>query len=252
MDYMQKLYEILELATNLNYKDESTLDSIRRKIELYNNTIFHKERNYGRQSRTIMFSALVFPCSEEYRQDCWKSGQKELINLIQTMIEDYEMTSNTTTKAKTNNRTPKKSNNKVFIVHGRNDNRLQEVELFIRRIGLDPIILKEQASKGKSIIEKIETYSNVSFAIVLYTACDVGKYKEDENLLPRARQNVVFEHGYMVAHLKRENVIALIENGVDIPGDWSGVVYTTFDSDWKHDTMKEMEAAGLSLDWSKA
>lgn len=117
---------------------------------------------------------------------------------------------------------PQKANNKVFIVHGRNDNKLQEVELFVRRIGLEPIILKEQASKGKSIIEKIEAYSDVAYAIVLYTACDVGKYKNDEELLPRARQNVIFEHGYMVAHLKRKNVIALIENGVEIPGDWSG------------------------------
>ena len=63
---------------------------------------------------------------------------------------------------------------------------------------------------------------------------------------------MVFEHGYMVAHLKRENVIALVENGVEIPGDWSGVVYTSFDKNWKQDTMKEMAAAGLSFDWSKA
>ena len=70
--------------------------------------------------------------------------------------------------------------------------------------------------------------------------------------MPRARQNVVFEHGYMVAHLKRENVIALIENDVDIPGDWSGVLYTTFDKNWKQDIMKEMDAAGLKFNWLQA
>lgn len=150
------------------------------------------------------------------------------------------------------NVTQEKSNNKVFIVHGRDDDKLNEVELFVHRIGLEPIILREQASRGKSIIEKIEEYSDVAFAIVVYTACDVGKYKNDEVLLPRARQNVVFEHGYMVAHLKRENVIALIENDVDIPGDWSGVLYTTFDKNWKQDIMKEMDAAGLKFNWLQA
>ena len=249
MDYKEKLNEILKKAQTLTYNDEANLDSIKRKIALYNNYIFCNERNYGEQSRNIVFWATVFPCTEQYKRDCWISGQNELINLIETMIEDYDMIN------AVNNQTTEKrhmSNNKVFIVHGRDNTKLNEVELFVRRIGLEPIILKEQASKGKSIIEKIEAYSDVSYAIVLYTACDLGKYKDDKDLLPRARQNVVFEHGYMVAHLKRENVIALIENGVDIPGDWSGVVYTTFDKNWKQETMKEMEAAGLLFDWAKA
>lgn len=246
MDYMSKLNEILESAKTLKYKDEKTLDSIKRKIDLYDSTIFNDERHYGRQSHNIPFWAMVSPCTEEFKHSCWVSGQEKLINLIETMKEDYEMISNSI------NVTQEKSNNKVFIVHGRDDDKLKEVELFVHRIGLEPIILREQASRGKSIIEKIEAYSDVAFAIVLYTACDVGKYKNDEDFLPRARQNVVFEHGYMVAHLKRENVIALIENGIDIPGDWSGVVYTTFDNNWKQDTMKEMAAAGLKFDWSKA
>lgn len=246
MDYTNKLNEILDLAKSLKYKDEKTLDYIKRKIGLYNHTIFNNERDYEKQSHEISFWPMVYPCSEGTKSGCWTSGQENLINLIKTMKEDYEMVNNNVAV------TQKKSNNKVFIVHGRDDKKLNEVELFVRRIGLEPIILKEQASKGKSIIEKIEAYSDVAFAIILYTACDVGKYKDDEELSPRARQNVVFEHGYMVAHLKRENVIALIENGVDIPGDWSGVVYTTYDSNWKQDTMKEMEAAGLIFNWSKA
>lgn len=246
MDYINKLNEILESAKALKYKDEKTLDSIKRKIELYNNTIFNKARNYGKQARNMSFCAISRHCSEELKYSYWVSEQEKLINLIEAMKEDYEMTNNNIST------TQEKSNNKVFIVHGRNDEKLNEVELFVRRIGLEPIILKEQASEGKSIIEKIEAYSDVAFAIVLYTACDVGKYKNDKDLLPRARQNVVFEHGYMVAYLKRENVIAIIENGVDIPGDWSGVVYTTFNENWRQKTMKEMEAAGLSFNWSKA
>lgn len=246
MDYMNKLNEILELAEALEYKDEKTLDAIKRKIELYDSAIFNNERHYDRQAQNISFWSMVSPCTEGFKLSCWTTGQEKLINLIETMKEDYEMMNHSL------NVTQKKSNNKVFIVHGRDDDKLNEVELFVHRIGLEPIILREQASRGKSIIEKIEEYSDVAFAIVVYTACDVGKYKNDEVLLPRARQNVVFEHGYMVAHLKRENVIALIENDVDIPGDWSGVLYTTFDKNWKQDIMKEMDAAGLKFNWLQA
>lgn len=49
----------------------------------------------------------------------------------------------------------KTSNNKVFIVHG-HDSLKTEVELFLTKLGLEPIILHKQANMGKTIIEKIE------------------------------------------------------------------------------------------------
>lgn len=78
---------------------------------------------------------------------------------------------------------------------------MNEVELMIRRIGLEPIILKNEASGGRTIIEKIEHYTNVGFGIVLYTSCDEGREKGTSKFRDRARQNVIFEHGYLCAKL---------------------------------------------------
>lgn len=47
-----------------------------------------------------------------------------------------------------------KDKNKVFIVHGRDNETKQEVARFIEKIGLEPIILHEQSSSGMTIIEK--------------------------------------------------------------------------------------------------
>jgi predicted nucleotide-binding protein len=51
----------------------------------------------------------------------------------------------------------------------------------------------------------------------------------------RARQNVIFELGYFVAKLGRENVIALYtedgENRCEIPSDISGVLYEPYTAD---------------------
>ncbi len=66
-----------------------------------------------------------------------------------------------------------------------------------------------------TIIEKIEKHSDVTFAVVLYTGCDKGKFKEDSRYHLIARQNVVFEHGYMVAKLGRNKVVALVEPNVE-------------------------------------
>ncbi len=141
---------------------------------------------------------------------------------------------------------------KVFIVHGRDNEAKQEVSRFIEKLGLEAIILHEQASSGMTIIEKIERYSNdADFALVLYTACDHGRGIHESNIHPknRARQNVVFEHGYLMAKLGRENVCSLVKGDIETPNDISGVVYVALDSygAWKTEVAKELNACGYVI-----
>jgi len=141
---------------------------------------------------------------------------------------------------------------KVFIVHGRDNEAKQEVSRFIEKLGLEAIILHEQASSGMTIIEKIEHYSSdADFAIVLYTACDHGRGVHESKIPPknRARQNVVFEHGYLMAKLGRENVCSLVKGEIETPNDISGVVYVPLDpfGAWKTEVSKELKACGYSI-----
>jgi len=141
---------------------------------------------------------------------------------------------------------------KVFIVHGRDNEAKQEASRFIEKLGLEAIILHEQASAGMTIIEKIEHYSNdADFAVVLYTACDHGRGIHESKTPPknRARQNVVFEHGYLMAKLGRENVCSLVKGNIETPNDISGVVYVAMDEfgAWKSEVAKELKACGYSI-----
>jgi predicted nucleotide-binding protein len=144
-------------------------------------------------------------------------------------------------------------NTKVFIVHGHDNEAKQETARFIEKLGLQAIILHEQASKGKTIIEKIEENSNVGFAVVLYTPCDEGKAKTQAEFHDRARQNVVFEHGYLIGKIGRQNVCALVKGDIEKPNDISGVVYINMDSHgaWKTDLIKEMKESGYAVDANK-
>lgn len=140
---------------------------------------------------------------------------------------------------------------KVFIVHGHDDLAKTEVARFIEKLNLKAIILHEQASSGNTIIEKIEEYSNVGFGIVLYTPCDIGAKKGDEkNLKQRARQNVVFEHGYLMGKIGRRNVCALVKSNVETPNDISGIVYVPMDDHkaWQVAVAKEMRNSGYDID----
>ncbi len=141
--------------------------------------------------------------------------------------------------------------NKVFIVHGHDELAKEKVARFIAQVGLEPVILHEQASSSRTIIEKIEAYAEqVCFAVVLYTPCDHGSKIGMQELSSRARQNVVFEHGYFIAKLGRENVTAIVKGCVETPNDFSGVVYVSFDESgaWKLDLAKEMKASGCKID----
>ncbi len=137
----------------------------------------------------------------------------------------------------------------IFIFHGHGE--LAELELvkFISGLNLEPIVLHMQASSGRTIIEKIELYSNVGFGIVLYTPCDVGSKVGELNGQYRARQNVVFEHGYLIGKLGRSRVSAIVKDRVEIPNDISGVVYILLDDKgcWKEELKKEMRSVGYSV-----
>jgi predicted nucleotide-binding protein len=141
-------------------------------------------------------------------------------------------------------------NSKIFIVHGHDNAAKSEVARFLERLKLEPIILHEQPNAGKTIIEKIDHYSDVGYGIIIYTPCDVGRARSDKKLNDRARQNVLIEHGYLLCKLGRRNVCALVKEGLEIPSDMDGIVYTPFDEHgaWHMKLVKELEAAGYKID----
>jgi hypothetical protein len=137
----------------------------------------------------------------------------------------------------------------VFIVHGHDDIAKLEMASFVKSLKLEPIILHLQASSGRTIIEKIEHYSNVGFGVVLYTPCDVGAKVGALSSAYRARQNVVFEHGYLIGKLGRPRVAAVVKGLIETPNDISGVVYLALDDAgaWKESLKMELRAAGYNV-----
>ena len=175
------------------------------------------------------------------------------LKMIKQKLITYKLTlgkHNTTTRTSAINANSPASAKKVFIVHGHDNEAKVSVARFVEHLGLEAIILHEQANQGKTIIEKIEKHSDVGFAIVLYTECDEGKAKKETEFKNRARQNVVFEHGYFISKIGREHVVALVKGNVELPGDYSGVVYEPMDDAgaWQLKIAKEMRASGLDVD----
>jgi predicted nucleotide-binding protein len=143
---------------------------------------------------------------------------------------------------------------RIFIVHGHDNEAKETIARFIERIGLEAVILHEQPSSGKTVIEKFEEYANVSFALVILTPDDVGAVKATpDRLQRRARQNVIFELGFFIGRLGRKRVSALYKEGVELPSDYQGTVYIKLDDEgaWKLKLIQELMESGIPVDMSK-
>jgi predicted nucleotide-binding protein len=142
----------------------------------------------------------------------------------------------------------------IFLVHGHNNEAKETVARFLEKVGLDVVILHEQPDRGRTIIEKFEDYAKVGYAVVLLTADDVGAQRSTPGQLkPRARQNVILELGYFIGTLGRTRVCTLVEQGVEIPSDFSGVLYVPLDDggNWRFRLASEIKAAGTPVDLNR-
>lgn len=148
----------------------------------------------------------------------------------------------------------KEYSSKVFIVHGHDEIMKTNIEIVIKKLKLEPIILHQQPNEGKTIIEKFTKYSEVGVAIILLSPDDKCKGSEQQGRFhkSRARQNVILEMGFFMGKLGRERVIILYKTQKDFefPSDYLGVLYIPYDSkgSWKLDLIKELKSLGYSAD----
>ena len=134
--------------------------------------------------------------------------------------------------------TPGEVERRVFVVYGHDTDARDDLELILRRVHVTPIILQNIPGVGDTLIEKLEALTDADFACVLLTPDDIGAAKAtQDDLRPRARQNVVLELGMVLSRLGRRRVAILVK-GQDLekPSDIDGLIYIPF-------TLKVNEAA---------
>jgi predicted nucleotide-binding protein len=160
------------------------------------------------------------------------------------------------------------TNKSIFIVHGTDNQPVKELKVILEEVGIKPIVLHEQPSKGMTIIEKLEEYSDVGFAFIILTPDDFGLSKKElakivsemsrekptqdelkkylsrlslgqrteifaeafNHCKDKARQNVVLEFGYFIGKLGRSKVCCLYKGDLELPSDMQGICYLHFDS----------------------
>lgn len=192
------------------------------------------------------FADRLYGSSGGFNINCIKA-----IPHAEDFISDY--LNETDINRNTNMKFTAKLNN-IFIVHGKSEIMKISVARMLEQLELAPIILSERPNEGKTIIEKLEDHSKVSFAVILLSPDDIGYPKgKEEELKYRARQNVILELGYFIGKIGRKNVVALFledeKDKFEFPTDIHGILYIPYDREgmWKYKLIDELKASGFKI-----
>jgi predicted nucleotide-binding protein len=120
---------------------------------------------------------------------------------------------------------------RVFIVHGRNRVHREKLEKILLAEKLDPVVIQSMARTGSDLLGFLEDKIRDCLAgFILLTPDDEGRlYEYGQELCQRARQNVIFEAGYLTALFRDTNRICFLKQGdMEIPSDLSGLLMETF------------------------
>lgn len=260
MDLARKLALINERIAAANNGVPSNLDEWKAQTEVVLRAVLGAEALLYKKFTRVSYTPGIFTENTDFTPYRARGVQKA-VTVLEAAKRELELTEESKTSATqaveevvdVSDKGSVASSGRVFIVHGHDEARKHELARFLRKlVDQEPVILHEQSNKGAVSIEKLEaSASGTGFAVILLTADDSGKAKNDSDNRPRGRQNVVFEMGFFMGALGRSNVAVLLEDGVEAPGDVQGLVYTPLDQSggWKTALARELEDAGFTVDW---
>jgi predicted nucleotide-binding protein len=144
--------------------------------------------------------------------------------------------------------------NSVFIVHGRNTLALKSLELVLVQRGIHPKVLAEQPGRGKELLQELEEQlADCCAGFVLLTPDDEGRFVSDPPPhKPRARQNVIFEGGWLTGLFRQHDRICFLNTdpSLELPSDLGGLKCEPFDPDRPDVARIEAILNGWSVNWT--
>lgn len=176
---IEKLKELKHRTEQLSYNDKKELDDIQRKSKLYLEKIFSEKFTYPGEVDRISFfpSFYVSGMGNQTYYDSWKQGKEELINLLDTRIEEAKIAISN----------PKPVNENIKIVE-----KVIQVEDYKRITELTQELNAVKAKK--SIWGRINYFALVSIILTLLGgAFFLGKHF-GENRFDQQKIDLLFEN----------------------------------------------------------
>ena len=143
---------------------------------------------------------------------------------------------------------------RIIVVSGTDAAMKQALVGALTKLWLVPVVLHEEPSHGRKIVERFEDYSDVGFAVVLLSPDDYVYPKSEEaskrKLSPQ--QDVIFTLGFLLGKLGKGKVLVFYRESENFvfPADFEGVKFAAFDErdSWKLALIRELKNSGYSVE----
>ena len=217
------------------------------RIERVIGRLYGKESTELQQIKDAMEQHFIISNrqSKEERNAYFSELANERFDRIEGMLADLILESKSSS-GKIDSSNLQRSDN-VFIVYGHDEYAALQMEKIIRGFDLNPILLSDQANKGRTLIQKfLEEAKDIAYAFVLFTPDDNVTNQSEE--YQQARPNVIFELGWFCGKIGLENVSIVCKKGTKIPSDLDGIMRIDYEfkiEDQYKKIMRELKSSNL-------
>jgi len=150
--------------------------------------------------------------------------------------------------------TPSGTPRRIIVVSGTDEKMKQTITGALRKLGLGTIVMSEEPSQGKKIVNRFADYDDVEFAVVLLSP-DLYVYPKGEEATKRKRvpkQDVILMFGFLLGKLGKDKVLAFYRESPNFvfPIEFEGVKFTAIDDrdSWKLALIRELTSCGYTVD----
>ena len=143
---------------------------------------------------------------------------------------------------------------RILVVCGADDEMKKAITSALSKLWLIPVLLCEEPSHGRKLLERSADYADVGFAVVLLSPDDFAYAKNEDSTTRKLkpRQEVVFELGYLLGKLGKANVLVFFKECLNFepPTDFEGMKTVAFDAldSWKLALIRELGNSGYVVD----
>jgi predicted nucleotide-binding protein len=143
---------------------------------------------------------------------------------------------------------------RILVVSGTDEVMKQTLTGALRKLGLASVVMSEEPSQGKKIVDRFPDYADVGFAVVLLSP-DVYVYPKGEEATKRERTpkiDVILMFGFLLGKLGKDRVLAFYKESPKFafPIGFEGVKFIALDDrdSWKHTLIRELQGCGYIID----
>ncbi|MBA7571314.1 MAG: hypothetical protein GH159_03930 [Dehalococcoidia bacterium] len=160
--------------------------------------------------------------SDEVYQEDYLGRLEDYETALESIIEKYKLLGFATKSSAMPETSPQ-----AFIAHGGRSGVLDKLREFIEALGIKPVIVELSPTRGMTVDEKVDKHiKDADCGIVLATKGGIVDTRGSEKK-QHPRLNVVDELERLRAAFP-EKTILLLERGVDLPSNVSGLTYEPF------------------------